>query len=147
MENKRNNQTPIDFKFPHVRYMNSFANYNPSRVYKKCVHGDTHLIRGKVYEFRWVSFAENPGDKRRDLLVTSDEVGKYSRLEENLQNWTRSKADSSVGYHLPTTYHQIQRKNILTKFSSLSCFIYIFVCPFDATYDDNLHIVLSCPNQ
>ena len=78
----------MDLKFPHIRYMNSSANYNPSRVYKKCISEDSHLIKGKVYEFHWASFAENFGDKRRDVLVTINENGKNIRLEENLQIWT-----------------------------------------------------------
>lgn len=91
-----------DLKFPHILYLSAAGNYNPSKVYRVCKLKKTDIINqkffgspintldGKLYEFHYVSYSPNYETKRKDVLVTKGEDGKYIRLDENKDIWHKA---------------------------------------------------------
>ena len=75
------------FVFPHVRYVTSDDNPNPTYIYKKYIGNHESLTNGKVYQFHKVLFSPNKETPRKKVWITNTDIGTYVRYEETRDQW------------------------------------------------------------
>jgi hypothetical protein len=80
------------FVFPHVRYLASDNNSNPSYVYKRYIGDSPSLTKDKVYRFHKAKFSPDRETPYKEYWVTkSDDDGPYVRFEDTRKQWVKTK--------------------------------------------------------
>ena len=65
------------FVFPHVRYVTSDDNPNPTYIYKKYIGNHESLTNGKVYQFHQAMFSPSKEITHLHLRIA------YNKLNQN----------------------------------------------------------------